>query len=110
MIRDRGRIKWNSLMLPEHVTMLRGWAAEEAHEQQKQLDEQKLEQLNEIANEAMAFGKEVTIVYFSNSQYEEIIGKIHSFDALKREFRMVDQAGATQWVAIESIEQINLWD
>ncbi|MEK3885872.1 YolD-like family protein [Bacillus sp. FSL K6-3431] len=55
MIHDR--IKWNSLMLPEHVAMLRNWAAEDIHEEPKELDEQKLEQLNEIAIEAMACGK-----------------------------------------------------
>ena len=71
MIRDRGRIKWNSLMLPEHVTMLREWAAEETKEQRKQLDEQKLELLNEIAGKAMECGKEVLITHFKNSRYEE---------------------------------------
>ena len=28
MIRDRGRMKWVSMMLPEHVRVLREWAEE----------------------------------------------------------------------------------
>ncbi len=45
MIRDRGRIKWTSLMLPEHVKMLRDWANEDMWEKTKEIDEQKLEEM-----------------------------------------------------------------
>ena len=29
MIHDRGRMKWVSMMLPEHVRLLREWAQED---------------------------------------------------------------------------------
>lgn len=106
MIRDRGRIKWNSLMLPEHVTMLRKWAEEDTHEKLKQLDEQKLEMLNEIAGVAMEFGKEVKITHFNNHHYEEILGRIHYFDTINKEFRVVDQDGSVVKISAERIDQI----
>ncbi|TFI48759.1 YolD-like family protein, partial [Diaphorobacter sp. DS2] len=37
MIRDRGRIKWTSMMLPEHVKLLRDWAKEDTYEQKREL-------------------------------------------------------------------------
>ncbi|WP_148795752.1 YolD-like family protein, partial [Rossellomorea marisflavi] len=48
MIRDRGKIKWTSMMLPEHVKMLRDWAEEDSFEKRRELDEQELEMMNEV--------------------------------------------------------------
>lgn len=110
MIRDRGRIKWNSLMLPEHVKMLRGWAEEDAIEQQKRLDEQKLELLNETAGEAMECGKEVTISHYANSHYEDVAGKIHYFDAINEQFRIVDHAGTVHRISLKDIGEIRFVD
>ncbi|MBS4199580.1 YolD-like family protein [Bacillus sp. FJAT-49732] len=106
MIRDRGRIKWSSLMLPEHVTMLRKWAEEDTHEKLKQLDEQKLEMLNEIAGMAMEFGKEVMITRFNDHHYEEVLGKIHYFDPINKEFRVVDKNERVIKISVEKIDQM----
>ncbi|MDF1998786.1 MFS transporter [Peribacillus frigoritolerans] len=53
MIRDRGNKKWVSLMLPEHVKMLREYDASYNKIPKPSLDEQKYEQFNEIVSEAM---------------------------------------------------------
>ncbi|MCJ8006751.1 YolD-like family protein [Lederbergia wuyishanensis] len=106
MIRDRGRIKWNSLMLPEHVTMLRKWTEEDTYEQLKQSDEQKLEMLNDIAGVAMEFGKEVMITHFIDRHYKEVLGKIHYFDAINKEFRVVDKNGRMVRISAEKIDQM----
>lgn len=37
--RDRGKIKWTSLMLPEHLKRLREWQAEDNYIEQPQLDQ-----------------------------------------------------------------------
>ena len=75
-------------MLPEHVRLLlREWADEDTKEQRKQLDEQKLDTLNETARKALEYGKEVIITHFNNSRYEKYIGTISHFDALQGEFR-----------------------
>ncbi|MBM7713715.1 hypothetical protein JOC94_000684 [Bacillus thermophilus] len=108
MIRDRGNIKWNSLMLPEHVKMLREWAKEDTWDAKGQLDEQKLEQLNLAAEEAMEFAKEVNITYFSHRQSKQIAGKIHYFDSVKKEFRIVDRSGHVQRILLKQIEHIEL--
>ncbi|KYD23147.1 YolD-like family protein [Caldibacillus debilis] len=53
MIRDRGRIKWSAMMLPEHVKMLREWAEEEKREKEKTIDEQAWEECDEILSQAI---------------------------------------------------------
>lgn len=110
MIRDRGRIKWNSLMLPEHVKMLREWAKEGTWTEQKQLDEQKLEMLDGIAAEAMEFGSSVVITYFKANDYAQLTGTIHYFDSLQKEFRVIDQSGSVQGILLKNIERIQIID
>jgi YolD-like protein. len=53
MIRDRGRIKWSAMMLPEHVKMLREWAEEEKWEEEKTADEQTREEWGGILSQAV---------------------------------------------------------
>lgn len=95
-------------MLPEHVKMLRQWAEEDSWAEQKQLDEQKLEILNETAAEAMEFGKTVLITYFNLNQYKQIMGTLHYFDDLKKEFRIMDESGKVQRISLTSIDQIQI--
>jgi hypothetical protein len=108
MIRDRGRIKWNSLMLPEHVKMLRDWAREDSYEQPKQLDEQQLEWMNEIAAEAMEGNKEVVITHYNGLQHELVIGTIHYFDPYKQELRMTDKFDEVHYILLGKIADIRL--
>ncbi|WP_174734229.1 YolD-like family protein [Mesobacillus harenae] len=91
MIRDRGRIKWTSMMLPEHVKMLRDWADEDSYEQEKVVDEQYLEQMNEIILEAMECNKPVMITYYCSRSYKLVLGKIHYWDEPGQKLHVVDR-------------------
>lgn len=46
-IKDRGRIKWTAMMLPEHVEMLREWQKEDRYHTMPQLDDFDLEAIHE---------------------------------------------------------------
>ncbi|MFG6494358.1 YolD-like family protein [Fictibacillus sp. UD] len=55
-IRDRGNIKWTSLMLPEHVKELRKYIHEEYYDiPEPNVDEQQMDNMNELILEAMEF-------------------------------------------------------
>lgn len=47
MNRDRGTIKWNAMMLPEHVKLLRDWQAEDQYEIKPDVDEWAQQELAE---------------------------------------------------------------
>lgn len=47
MIRDRGNIKWNAMMLPEHVKLLREWHEKDDDVEKPELDEWALQELSE---------------------------------------------------------------
>lgn len=48
MCRDRGRIKWVSMMLPVHVKLLREYNESLDKVEKPVLDEQKYEEFNEV--------------------------------------------------------------
>lgn len=108
MIRDRGRIKWTSMMLPEHVKLLRGWASEDAYETKKEVDEQHLEAMNEVIFEAMEFQKTVTITHYRKRNYELVVGQIHYWNELHQELHIVDRFEEVHRIPLSSIADVRL--
>ncbi|WP_053364020.1 YolD-like family protein [Bacillus sp. FJAT-27251] len=108
MIRDRGRIKWTSMMLPEHVKMLKDWASEDEDEQEKELDEQQLEQMNETILEAMEFNRPVAITYYRQRKYELVVGTIHYWDQITGRMHVVDAFGEVHRIGLSVIADVRM--
>ncbi|WP_349407670.1 YolD-like family protein [Pseudalkalibacillus sp. SCS-8] len=105
-IRDRGTIKWTSMMLPEHVRLLRDWKEEERLRKRPELDEQKLEEMNETIHEAMAYNLALSFVYFEQYDYKMLVGHIHYADPVKKELRIVDEFGDRYDLKLQDILDI----
>lgn len=110
MIRDRGRIKWTSMMLPEHVKLLRDWVKEDRYEQKREMDEQQLELMNETLSEAIEFDQFVTITHYRKRNYEIVIGKIHYWDELTQRLHVVDRFEEAHRIPMDAIADIRLTD
>jgi hypothetical protein len=110
MIRDRGRIKWTSMMLPEHVKMLRDWVKEDGYEEKREMDEQQLELMNETLSEALEFDQFVTITHYHNRKYEILIGKIHYWDELEHRLHIIDRFEEVHRIPIGGVIDIRLTD
>lgn len=110
MIRDRGRIKWTAMMLPEHVKLLRDWVKEDQYEQKKIMDEQQLESMNEVLMEAVEFHQQVAITYYQNHRYEIIVGRIHHWDGLTGKLHIIDRFEEMHQVVISDIADVRLMD
>jgi YolD-like protein len=108
MIRDRGRIKWTSMMLPEHVKLLRDWVKEDRYEQKREMDEQQLELMNEILSEAIEYDQYVTITHYRDRNYEIVIGKIHYWNELTQRLHVIDRFEEVYRIPIEAIADIRL--
>ncbi|WAA10493.1 YolD-like family protein [Fervidibacillus albus] len=106
MIRDRGRIKWTAMMLPEHVKLLREWAKEDEWEGKNELDGQMLEQMDAIVRKAQGNGETVTVRYYENHRYEKVTGRIDSFDILSKCLQIKDEQGRTYSISIALIDCI----
>ncbi|MGN1386887.1 MAG: YolD-like family protein [Bacillus sp. (in: firmicutes)] len=103
MIKDRGKIKWVSMMLPEHVQMLREWAAEDANEERIVLDEQQAEEINHMIAEAMEHQLLVAISYYDQKRYHVMVGYIHYFDEWKRKLNVIDRFEEVHYIKLDDV-------
>ncbi|WP_050615651.1 YolD-like family protein [Bacillus testis] len=106
MIRDRGRIKWVSMMLPEHVAMLREWAEEDTYEQKAELDEQQMEELDRAIAEAMEYSTPVVVTYFQGNKHRFIMGNIHHVDAGNKKLHLVDSFDEAHYIELGTVVDI----
>ena len=105
-LRDRGNIKWTSMMLPEHVSMLREWADEDSYEAEKLLDEQHLEEMDTVMAEAMETGRLVTITHFERKRHQLLIGNIHHYNMLEQKLHIVDRFGEVHYLPVRRLTDI----
>ncbi|WP_047985260.1 YolD-like family protein [Ornithinibacillus californiensis] len=84
MVNDRGSIKWTSLMLPEHVELLRTIWSEDKRVTRPKLDEQELEVLNIRLLEAYNEQQLIQIEYYQKGRMVNIRGGIKKFDQLSQ--------------------------
>jgi hypothetical protein len=75
-IKDRGDIKWTSLMLTEHREALKKLKQEENYIEKPELDEQQLEEMNYLIQKAVKEKTRVRIIYFKENRIQKIEGVI----------------------------------
>ena len=88
MNRDRGNIKWNAMMLPEHVKYLREWQAEDKIEQRPEVDEWTLQQFADLLQQAYTHHLYVEIVVWQQTRTKQMVGYIDRFEPNKATIRM----------------------
>lgn len=76
MLRDRGTIKWTSLMLPEHVQILKEMWEEDKRMHPPELDEQAMQELNEKCVNAHHTQETVLLTQFEDGSFSCYEGKI----------------------------------
>lgn len=108
MIRDRGRIKWTSMMLPEHVKLLRDLVKEDEYEQKKDIDEQQLEWMNKVVSTAIECNQFVMITYYQQHHYKRKIGKICGVNEISQELHIADRFEAVHFIPISAITDMRL--
>ncbi|ANU27791.1 YolD-like family protein [Planococcus versutus] len=79
-IKDRGRIKWTALMLPEHVDMIREWYAKEELVAKPELTDDDLRLLQEELDIAFKRQCEVLIQSWKEGVIYEQRGTIRNLD------------------------------
>ncbi|NLM96999.1 MAG: YolD-like family protein [Halanaerobiaceae bacterium] len=76
MLKDRGNIKWTSLMLTEHREKLEELYEHEKYLKKPLLDEQQLERLDYLIKEAGREQHSIKLLYYHNRQIQEVEGRI----------------------------------
>jgi len=106
-IKDRGSIKWTSLMLVEHRKVLEKLKDSEELKEKPELTEQELKRLNRIVKEALKLNKLVNIVYYKQGKFEEIKGLIKKYLPLKRQILLLDNCNKV-YLDIDNIFKIRI--
>lgn len=93
-IKDRGRIKWTAMMLPEHVQMLREWQQEDRYNVKPSLDEFDLEAIFEEIQLAYKRQCSVEVRIWQNGSQSHT-GIIAAIDLQHQQLRLVSDASST---------------
>ncbi|MBT2582646.1 YolD-like family protein [Planococcus sp. ISL-109] len=105
---DRGQLKWGSLMLPEHVRMLREWEAADPSKERPHLDEEELKLLQEEIEIAFQRQCAVEIRYWNNRQ-AAIPGIITAID-ISHGMLEVTSGNSSTRIAFSDLHGIRLLD
>jgi hypothetical protein len=107
MIRDRGTKKWTSLMLPEHVEMLRKFAEEYYHVDKPLVDEFELEEFDERIAYAKEYRIPVKFTVWQAGVLIEETGRVKSVDPITKQVRLTEGArlNMADVVAVEIIDE-----
>lgn len=88
MLRDRGTIKWTSLMLPEHVELLKEMWQEDTKVQRPEIDAQEIEVMNQKLNRAYHYKETVQLSVYNNGEIDTITGNIKQVNTYSQTVRL----------------------
>ena len=106
LIRDRGSKKWVSMMLPEHVKLLKEYNESLLKVKKPILDEQKLQEFNEIISEAMTSNLPLQFTYYYQGVIKILVGRIQVIDSFQRKLRIMALTNDIQTLFLEDILEI----
>jgi len=108
---DRGNKKWTSLMIPEHVEMLRQFANEEYYKTPKPIiDEYQLQEFEEKIHYAMEYHYLTVLKVWYEGFTEEVRGYIHYLDPIQKEIRFKDNKGNIERVKFQNVINVEVED
>ncbi|MDN4073621.1 YolD-like family protein [Fictibacillus terranigra] len=110
MIRDRGKMKWQGMFIPQHVDALRGYDWDNTRIEKPTLDEQQLEEINDTICEAMEFSMAVEIAYYRSGVIEVLTGHIHYLDVHNKHVRIVTKNGEIARIKFSDITGVTISD
>ncbi|MCB4341818.1 hypothetical protein [Bacillus phage SPbetaL3] len=103
MLRDRGTIKWTSLMLPEHLTQLKQDLIDVSKIEKPSLDDQQIEEMDILVSEALEFNKELKFKLFNNGFVENVTGRVHYINFEQQKLHVKDQNDNTIYINMNNI-------
>lgn len=102
-IKDRGNIKWTSLMLVEHREALKKLIAAEGDQPGPQLDEQALNELDYLLQTALYKELPVKITYYQGKRYYQVTGRIKSYLTHRQQLVVLPGDGSRKLLQLKDI-------
>ena len=105
-IKDRGNIKWTSLMLVEHRKKLEELKENESNKKRPDLDEQIYEILNYKIKEAIKKEIRVKITYYQDKDYKTVKSYLKKYDSYQKKLILRNENPSQ--IAFQDIIDISL--
>ena len=109
MIRDRGNLKWTSMMLPEHIKKLRVWVDDDKKTDKPQLDDLELELISDEITRAFNSKCEVKLTIWREGYLLHDFGKIIEINN-KNKMIVLDDPFSTTHYPFDEIVSVSLID
>ncbi|MCD7911104.1 YolD-like family protein [Bacillus velezensis] len=103
MLRDRGTIKWTSMMLPEHLTQLKQDLIDASKIEKPTLDAQQIEEMDILVSEALGLNKELQFKLYNNGFVENVAGRVHYINFEQSKLHVKDQNNDTVYINMKNI-------
>lgn len=106
MFRDRGNIKWVSLMLPEHVRLLKEYKQDLQAIEKPIVDEQKYEEFNTIISQAIEENIYLEFTYYQKGYLKQIVGQVRHVNQLNKELHIISHSFSSYQISFKNIVEI----
>jgi len=103
-VQDRGTMKWVSLMLPEHVELLKEVFVE--RKDKPTLDEQKMTEIDQTVKYAIKHHAPLEMTYFYNGRFEKIVSRLEKIDQWRGFILLKNEAGIK--ISLSSLIDVRL--
>ncbi|QQZ10935.1 YolD-like family protein [Heyndrickxia vini] len=110
MIRDRGNKKWVSLMLPEHVKMLKDMSVDLKRLDKPLLDEYQIQEFEEKIKYAQKFKLPVEFSIFEHGFIRGIVGKIIKMDSLEKKIKIEAMNEDIEYIEFNQVTNVQIKD
>lgn len=110
MVFDRGNIKWVSLMLPEHVKMLKDMWAETEKIEKPEIDEQQFKEFDDKICEAMGFHWPLQFSFYRQGHIQKISGYVHYYQETQRKLHIEALEGEKVTLHLHDITDVEIID
>lgn len=110
MIRDRGNKKWVSLMLPEHVKMLRDMSVDMNRKSKPILDEHQIQEFEEKIKYAQEFKLPLDFSVYEFGYIKIITGRVVKIDSLTKKMKIEQMNGDYEYVNFNEITNLKISD
>lgn len=107
--RDRGKIKWTALMLPEHLERLRDWQAEDHYIERSQLDQFDWDNIQEMLDSAYKRQCETEIQTWQDGEIIYHQGEIKEISIHSKTIVLEDSYGIDR-ISVVGIVKCNCLD
>ncbi|SEA54550.1 YolD-like protein [Thalassobacillus cyri] len=107
-LRDRGTIKWTSLMLPEHVKMVKEVWKEDERIEKPILDEQQAMEIGYTLRRSLADDLTIEVKYHNGFNFNYARCKILTINQLEGKLIATDDSGSELTINLKNIMEVNI--